>query len=378
MRKTPEQLSFIAKEEAARGSVASVALASDLGHRPPPPDRNTTSIEWTHREGYVGCSWNPTRGCSRVSPGCVHCYAEVLAGRFSDEGLWGHGFATRGKAGARWTGKVELVPAKLAEPLSWHKPHSVFVNSMSDLFHESLTFEEIAAVVGVIAATPQHIYMTLTKRAKRMREWFEWIQAPDVPADSCLMHLREQARAHQLKIDKTAPGQADLLWDRPPWPLANLQIGISAEDQQRWDERVPELLRCPAAVRFVSAEPLISGIQMAPTYRRELRDSENAWSEGGDLHQLIIGGESGPGARPCHVEWIRDLRDQGRAAGCKIFVKQLGAQSVIVPLDGATPWDMYDGGKLYDTEAGLCLRLKSKKGGDWDEWPEDLRIREQV
>ena len=121
-------------------------------------------------------------------PGCVHCYAETLAGRFSDKGLWGHGFATRGKAGHRWTGKVELISKKLAEPLSWRKPHRVFVNSMSDLFHESLTFQEIAAVVGVMAACPQHIFMTLTKRAARMREWFEWIgvlRGPDGSVAPC-------------------------------------------------------------------------------------------------------------------------------------------------------------------------------------------------
>ncbi len=356
-----------------------------------------TKIEWASHV------WNPIRGCSRVSPGCGGgtagdlkggCYAEQIAGRFSGPGQVFEGYAKKTAAGYRWTGKLGLIPKKLAEPLSWRKPCRVFVNSMSDLFHEELTFEEIAAVVGVIAACPDSIFMSLTKRAKRMREWFEWIaQAADSDPRSLAAIC---ANAAQSVAGLDVGARIDL----PAWPLPNWQIGISAEDQKRWDERVPELLRCPAAVRFVSAEPLLGPIDIAkltaPVERFvcqrcglktiDLTDTcpqcgstipswESAdWSP--EIDQIIIGGESGHGARPCHVEWIRDLIAQCRATGVKPFVKQLGAYPVERPTSsvrrGAIPFNTVERG------AGLCWRFSDKKGGNMDEWPEDLRVREQV
>lgn len=309
---------------------------------------NKTTIAWClgmmaqHRGQRVerqGYTWNPTRGCSRVSPGCVHCYAEGIAGRFAGKGLAFDGYAKRVAGKPRWTGKVDLLPEKLADPLRTHKPGAIFVNSMSDLFHESLTFEEIAAVVGVMAATPWHLHMTLTKRAKRMREWFEWYAAEHsyvtdgkytgkfLDADAAM----ESAMA--LVTEKEARRIGDAEWQ--PWPLPNWRIGVSAEDQERWDERVPELLRCPAVFRFVSAEPLLGEIQTHIMDGARLLDplSGESWTlgrrgggeveHGATLHQIIVGPESGHGARPMDMDWARSIRDQCQAAGCAFFMKQV-------------------------------------------------------
>lgn len=261
------------------------------------------------RHGYT---WNPTRGCSAVSPGCLNCYAGTSATRFSGPGLYAEAYVERhrtGRGGAAWTGKVDLMSHKLADPLRVRKPGAVFVNSMSDLFHEELTFEEISAVVGVMAASPQHLFMSLTKRAKRMREWFEWIGGENHPADVCYHHARHILRMNSL------PGKSirDAFYGlEPAWPLPNWRIGVSAEDQQRWDERVPELLRCPAAFRFTSCEPLLGPIEVR----------SGCWQLKG-IDQIIVGSESGAGARPMDLDWARSIRDQCQAAGVAFFMKQI-------------------------------------------------------
>ncbi len=262
-----------------------------------------TSIGWTD------WTWNPTRGCTAVSPGCLNCYAGTMASRFSDPGYWGHGFAERnGKpGGGRWTGKVALVPNKLAEPLSWRKPRTCFVNSTSDLFHESLSFEEIAAVIGIIAASPRHTFQVLTKRAPRMREWFEWIAGAgarcDYPADSVSVWARTALRGNGIAGSRFRKATYKVM---PSWPLPNLWIGVSAEDQKRWDERVWQLEDCPAPVRFVSAEPLLSRVDIGCP----------------QVDQVIVGAESGPGARPMQTEWAASIRDQCKDAGVAFYMKQ--------------------------------------------------------
>lgn len=312
---------------------------------------NKTTIAWclgmmaeyrgetVERQGYT---WNPTRGCSRVSDGCIHCYAEGIAARFSGSGLAFDSYAKRVAGKPRWTGKVDLLPEKLADPLKVRRPGAIFVNSMSDLFHESLTFEEIAAVVGVMAASPQHLFMTLTKRAVRMREWFEWMDAFDPlgPVGRCLAaamkaHCDQYGEPLERRTRAALVGHQDRAW-----PLPNWRIGVSAEDQQRWDERVPELLRCPAAFRFVSAEPLLSGIDCrllvrsphcfgtdALTGERVAYLSGNPVDDGPKIDQVIVGPESGRGARPMDMDWARSIRDQCQAAGCAFFMKQVVTES---------------------------------------------------
>lgn len=283
-----------------------------------------TKIEWTDE------TWNPTRGCSRVSAGCDNCYAMRQAHRFNHPGrVEGNGVAPQrqgkpgpyylltriGKRGIDWSGVVRLVREQLTIPLRWRKPRRVFVNSMSDLFHESLSNEEIAVVFGVMAACPQHTFQILTKRAKRMREWFEWVNSRPTgedcgggtwhPVGVCANAAR--ARALPITIGRLYEQRGG---GPAPWPLPNVWLGISAEDQQRADERIPDLLATPAAIRFVSAEPLIGPLDIAK------------WS--GAIDWLIVGGESGRGARPMHERWARELRNQCKAAQVPFFFKQQG------------------------------------------------------
>lgn len=267
-----------------------------------------SKIEWTD------ATWNPIRGCSRVSEGCRHCYAERVAARFSGPGQPYEGLAVRKlrvvsddeqTTVGRWTGAVRMVPEHLADPLRWRRPRRVFVNSMSDLFHESLTNEQIAAVFGVMAAAAQHTFQVLTKRAARMRAWFEWLLAGEVsPSGKCYA---------------AASGAVDFgtWWRTVPqkWPLPHVWLGVSVENQAAADERIPELLATPAAVRWISAEPLLGPVDLAAS-------SKNARSLVEDLDWIVAGCESGPSARPCDVSWLRSLRDQCAAAGVPYFLKQ--------------------------------------------------------
>lgn len=325
-----------------------------------------TKIEWAER------TWNPVRGCSRVSEGCRNCYAERQAARFSGEGQPWNGFVrwqsrvsglqyenpkAAGSADPRWTGRVELIPEKLTEPLSWQKPARVFVNSMSDLFHESLSDEAIAAVFVAMAAAPQHQFLVLTKRAKRMRRWF---------SETITGATREQMVRSPIWIPK---------W--PGWPLPNVWLGVSVEDQSSADERIPHLLATPAAKRVVSYEPALGPVDFRNWIDPHGCHGHSAIGDGSDLQScdgcipyidwVIVGGESGPGARPCDVAWIRSAVEQCKAAGVPCFVKQLGATPAV---SGA------EADPKHATFKALEFGLRSRKGGDPSEWPEDLRVRE--
>ncbi len=337
-----------------------------------------TKIEWTaSADGTPGATWNPVRGCDKISPGCKNCYAETFAERW--RGVPGHpyeqGFDLR------------LVPEKLAEPLRWRKPRKVFVNSMSDLFHEDVPSEYIAAVFGVMAATPRHTFQVLTKRSERMRAWFEWYEGTSGAGASPI------AAAYAAR-DLTGVFPVDAAADQP-WPLPNVWLGVSVEDQARAEERIPDLLAATAAVRFVSAEPLLGPLDLEqwlwPTCMatREEHDRDHGggmWCDERWLDWVIVGGESGPKSRPFYAGWARRLVEQCREAGVACFVKQLGAK----------PYDRNDAGFEgedldnwpMDTDARdvpgdtgyqgapVLVKLRSSKGGDPSEWPEDLRVRE--
>jgi protein gp37 len=307
-----------------------------------------TAIEWTDRV------WNPTRGCSRVSPGCEHCYAEREARRHDHPGGTYEGLTVLGKHGPRWNGTVRFVPEKLAEPLHWKKPRRIFVNSMSDLFHEGLSNEQIAAVFGVMAACPQHIFQVLTKRPERAVRWFLWIstltgprsQSPCDAALGCFSHTERSVSPASAPLLLKAYQHANL-----SWPLPNVHLGVSCEDQQRADERVPLLRQCPAAVRWVSMEPLLGPIGIA-------RLVPSAHGMRNDRFWVVVGGESGPGARPCDVEWIRSIVHQCKEADVPVFVKQLGANV---------------------TNFGTRIRLADRKGGSMAEWPaSDIQVRQEA
>ena len=237
-----------------------------------------TTIEWaTH-------SWNPTRGCSRVSAGCEHCYAEALAARFSKPGQWGHGFAEMRHGRPRWTGRVALQPQLLGWPLGSRKGgRRIFVNSTSDLFHEALPDESIAAVWGVMAACPGDDFLILTKRAERMRRWFEWLMGEGALTDGS---VAGDCGVYSIRASVSLPISVLASIDAP-WPLPNVHVGVSVEDQATADERIPHLRACPAAVRWISLEPQLEDVRL-------------------DLDRIswvVCGSESGP--RSCSIGVIQ-------------------------------------------------------------------------
>jgi protein gp37 len=336
-----------------------------------------SAIEWTDKV------WNAVRGCSRVSPGCENCYAERQAIRMAGEGQPYHGLVRSGKNGPRWTGTVAFDVRKLVEPLSWRKPVRVFVNSMSDLFHEDVTDEQVAAVFGVMAAAPQHTYQVLTKRAERMAAWST--------APRARVSVRNALHALAMTGKLGERWKQGPLPEIPAWPLKNVWLGVSVEDQKRADERIPLLLQTPAAVRWLSVEPLLGRVDL----RRWLDDPCNCMipaQEGAGQHAancatfktpwcldwVVVGGESGPGARPCALEWIEEVMAQCKAADVPVFVKQLGAY-VVSEQRTADLADFPDflatgapAGKVWAWRAGLTDR----KGADPAQWPTLLGVRQ--
>lgn len=237
-----------------------------------------SNIEWTD------ATWNPVRGCSRISEGCRNCYAEGMAARFSKPGNWGHTFAIYDDRGPRWTGKVELVPHLLDWPKSVRTPKRIFANSTSDLFHEDLPDEDVFRVFKAMAAAPHHTFQVLTKRADRM--------AALVP------EIRSR------------------LVDR----LEHVWLGVSVENQNAAEMRLDFLLRTPARTRFLSCEPLLGPLDLS----RWLAKHDPRFLGGKPIDWIIVGGESGRGARPMRIEWASSIVAAARAKGVSTFVKQLG------------------------------------------------------
>jgi len=346
-----------------------------------------TKIEWTD------ATWNPVRGCTRVSEGCRNCYAEVMAARFSDPGQWGHGIARRvtlpnGTTDHRWTGKVALAEHLLDQPLRWRAPRHVFVNSTSDLFHESIPEDWIDRVFAVMALAPQHTFQVLTKRPERMRRY---LQALDI---------RRLVRAALPFI--AGKDNEVALWDIP---LPNVWLGTSIENQITADERIPVLLDTLAAVRFVSAEPLLGPVRLPGLIQYAspgncVSIDGDWWHEPGScslcrpaLDWIITGGESGPGARPMHPDWARMLRDQCHEAGVAFFFKQWGEWEASLDRDrddpdfredykrnyvdrGNSKWLNLEGGRGFHGDRFHVMRRVGKAiagrlldGRTWDQMP---------
>lgn len=344
-----------------------------------------TSIQWTD------ATWNPVRGCALVSPGCANCYAMKQAHRFSGPGQPYEGLTRPGRA--VWNGRARFVPEMLGEPLRWQKPKRVFVNSMSDLFHDDVSNEQIAAIFGVMAACPQHTFQVLTKRPERMRAWFEWHrEATEADGEPWIPLLREtvcwlsDAQAEAIHEGGRARHGVPQL---EPWPLPNVWLGVSAENQKAADERIPLLLRTPAAVRFVSAEPLLGELDLthldadgaghpelcqvdALTGRHT--DMGRPCPDTAKLDWVIVGGESGPGARICEVAWIERVVRDCAAARVPCFVKQLGAVPAL-SVEPTGEWRTVKGGRQLRLQVTM-VPVSDRKGGDPSEWPEALRVRQ--
>lgn len=315
-----------------------------------------TGIEWTE------ATWNPIRGCSRVSEGCRNCYAETVAKRFSGPGQPYEGLIAKG---GQWNGKVMAVEHKMDEPMRWSKPRMIFVNSMSDLFHESVDFETIHRIMLVMQKAQHHTFQVLTKRPERMLRFFKWWG-----------------------------GECERSF---PEVMSNVWLGVSVEDQKSADERIPILLSTPAAVRWVSMEPLLGhvdleNVRFPALYERELEDERfprvrldalRGHVKGPDdlldsqIDWVVVGGESGSGARPMHPDWARALRDQCLAAGVPFLFKQWG--EFAPSPDGGLPDDLPASAGHYFDEPhppGKTWRFGKKRSGrvldgrTWDQYPE--------
>lgn len=282
-----------------------------------------TRIEWTD------ATWGPVTGCTKVSSGCDNCYAESIATRFAGTKAYPDGF------------KVTLRPERLDQPLRWKRPRRIFVNSMSDLFHQDVPDEYIARVWAVMALAPQHTFQVLTKRHGRMRSL---LSSPTFPR-------MVEAAARPLANERRLDWLESRGWT---YPLPNVWLGVSVEDQKTADLRIPALLDTPAAVRWLSCEPLLGPVdlsdhidrwceddcgtcdwghcnQAAVAVRRDYTHDDpnyvsmlSVCAAHRGIDWVVVGGESGPRARPMHPDWARSLRDQCAAAGVPLVFKQWG------------------------------------------------------
>ena len=334
-----------------------------------------TRIEWTD------ATWNPVTGCTKVSEGCDNCYAETIAHRFSGTKAYPDGFA------------VTLRPERLDQPLRWKRPRMIFVNSMSDLFHADVPDEFIARVFAVMALSPMHTFQILTKRPGRMRSllsqaWFAREVAEELTE---FMARGTKVRGVELTPEKVGPDAGDNLW-HPTWPLPNVWLGTSVESQKWADVRIPQLLATPAAVRFLSCEPLLGPVNLsaylppvavfclgraAARHLARVNDRpEPTWPD-----WVIVGGESGPHARPMHPDWARSLRKQCVAAGVAFHFKQWGEWAPAGRcFDDRAPerdehfwWDQTSGtigtGATVVRRVGKKLAGRELDGRTWDEHP---------
>jgi protein gp37 len=324
-----------------------------------------TGIEWTE------ATWNPVVGCTHVSAGCDHCYAaREASGRLAAHPIYA-GLADS----AKFTGEVRLLPERLGQPLRWRKPRRIFVNSMSDLFHDGVPDEYIAKVFATMALAGHHTFQVLTKRHARMR--------------SLLSNDRRMRDMVRWMVQDP----------QTPWPLPNVWLGVSVEDQHWADIRVPALLDTPATVRFLSCEPLLGPIDLfgdteqpgpACTVQGYSQPTDYGTGTEYDLDVqpgvdwVIAGGESGPGARLMLAPWARALRDQCNAAGVAFLFKQWGewapteAQSFGIITDPRErqgepvhdphhpdiPWR-----RVY-RRVGKRAAGRELDGRTWDEYPE--------
>lgn len=304
--------------------------------------------------GWTDATWPIIAGCDYVSPGCSNCWAVRDSWRLAhnpNKKVQDAYFGTvdkRADGKLVWSGVVRELWDRLGWPLKWRGFKRVFVCSQADLFNAKVSFEFIAAAFGVMAACPQHTFQVLTKHPKRMREFFEWAAGQqNGAAETCAWEARYII----------GQGHAS---EPAPWPLENVWLGVTVEDQKRADERIPELLECPASVRWLSVEPMLEEINLGAWLPGRIRT--------GDPRQpinrvdwVVCGGESAQtraNTRPFDIAWAYSLRGQCKAAGVAFFMKQLGTRPFV---DGiAMP-------------AGKTSRYK------WHEpehWPSDLRVQQ--
>lgn len=371
---------------------------------------DNSKIEWTD------ATWNPIVGCSHASRGCDHCYAERMAWRLAQMGQEKYQAVAAGEAADNpaldvddltyrgvWKGKTFFDESVLDEPIGWKKRRKIFVCSMGDLFHQSVPFEWVDQVMAVVAACCQwHTFQILTKRPQRMLEYFQSRTAID---DSDRVDRMPQWYQLLTKwLDEGIGGTLGNSWDRCHdaastidlrRPLPNLWLGVTAEDQKAADERIPLLLQCQAAVRFVSVEPMLGPVDITPwlgpvhadaigaDWRREdvpaIQMGESVfpaadshpWHDG--LNWVICGGETGPGSRPMHPAWVLSLRDQCKAAGVPFFFKSWGDWQPISQMQPNGDDDLYHPAPANNPEAVRKCKVATSvlqlDGTVKNEWP---------
>ena len=326
-----------------------------------------TDIEW------ADATWNPIVGCDVCSPGCANCYAMGQAYRLLDKPRSHYAGTTRSVNGkAVWTGKIELAPPHIVtKPMRWRRPRRIFVNSMGDLFHERVPVDWMHRTFTVMACTPTHQYLVLTKRAARMRSYI------DMPAAEAADRLADAA-AGMWFDDSTVCGIANWVngWARwlevsedgnplngtkPRWPLPNVWLGVSVEDQRRAEERIPDLLATPAALRWISAEPLLEPVDLEPWLSM--------------IDWVVVGGESGRDARAMHPDWARSVRDQCQAAGVPHFFKGWGEWAPVAKVGtGGTGIVLPNHHYFPDTTTSRRVGKKAAgrllDGREWNEFPD--------
>jgi protein gp37 len=337
-----------------------------------------TSIEWVDQPGYVGAVWNPTTGCTRVSAGCNNCYAFALHDKRYASNLHAAEATDAGRsligreliAEVRKTGyalpwpkqydlpfsTVQLLPERLDAPLRTRKPTCYFVDSMADLFHEDVPDEFIDRVFSTMSSARRHKFLVLTKRPERMAAYTSRFM--DSPAWDGFT-TRDGTPSNEVR----APAP---IFTPDRWPLPNVWLGTSVEDQRSADERIPHLLETPAAVRFLSCEPLLGPVDLTVHLERSRNNPLTR-----HLDWVIVGVESGSRARPFDLAWARSLRDQCASAGTAFFMKQCGSK----PTDTTGCRVCADDAEDGDRELH-AVHLREAHGRDPDEWPEDLRVRE--
>ena len=313
-----------------------------------------TTISWTD------ATWSPIRGCSRVSTGCEHCYAERQAGRFSGPAQPYEGLVRKTSQGYRWTGQVRLIDKDLEVPLHWKTRKRIFVNSMSDLFHENVPDAWIDRILGIVWAAQWHTFQCLTKRAERLHAYMAGHPQERIArAAYTFFAQREPAKARLVPlrdfIDDIVEG----------WPLSKLWLGVSVENQATADARLPWLQQTPAAVRFVSYEPALGPVDFERggfTFLRPLTSPRGMHYA--PLSWVIAGGESGPKARPCNLAWLQRAVQQCRENGVPCWIKQVGARPCVDTTGGAR----FDDHTFYT--------VRDPKGSNPAEWPEALRVQQ--
>ncbi|NJK70614.1 MAG: DUF5131 family protein [Microcoleus sp. SU_5_3] len=285
-----------------------------------------TKIQWTDR------TWNPVVGCQLNSPECDNCYAKELAQSARMQQF------PQYQQVKDWN-KAVFAPSQLLKPLTWKRPLMVFL-SMGDLFFNTINDEELDRIFAICALTPHHTYQFLTKFPIRMQKYIQ-----QGARNRIRMMAVDIGREQQLEPKIYEPYETCEF----EWPLPNIWLGTSVGLQNSVECKVPWLQKTHAAVRFLSCEPLLESIDL----RSHLTNID--W--------VIVGGESGNKARPCHVEWIRSVIDQCKLANVPVFVKQLGAVAI------------ESKGYFFENHGNYELKLRDRKGGDMQEWPIDLRFK---